>query len=102
LLGLFPAATLRGGGRVSQGSPVPADGLREAEDLAEVMKTYRRLATMDPPAMRSLIVELMRLSDESSVLAMELGSPKAVARAGRDARRVAAAQAALAAVEAEA
>ena len=83
-------------------SAAPAGGVREAEELAEVMKTYRRLAAMDPPAMRSLIVELMRLSDDSSVSAMELGSPEAVARADRDARRAAAAQAALAAVEAEA
>ncbi len=79
----------------------PASSQREAEDASEVMKTYRRLAAMDPPAMRSLIVELMRLSDESSASAMEQGSPEAAARAGRDARRAAAAQAALAAVEAE-
>jgi hypothetical protein len=62
---------------------------------------YRRLALIDPPAMRSLIVELSRISAESSALAMRTGTPEAAARAGRDAQRAADAHAALASTSTE-
>jgi hypothetical protein len=65
------------------------------------MTTYRRLAAMDPPALRSLAGELKRLSDESSASAGLQAAPAARARAGRDAQRAAAARAALASVESE-
>jgi hypothetical protein len=62
---------------------------------AALMGPYRRLATMDPPAMRSLVEELSRISRESSVAAAQQPTPEATARAGRDAQRADDARAAL-------
>jgi hypothetical protein len=73
----------------------------EPEDLAGAMQLYRRLAVMDPPAMRSLVGELTRISRESAASATQQPTAEATARAGRNARRAAVARAALAAVEAE-
>jgi hypothetical protein len=69
------------------------------EDADE--EPYRRLAAMDPPALRSLAGELERISDESlASSALETG-PAAQAKARRDAQRSAAAQAALASLDSE-
>ncbi len=76
-------------------SRAPSDKIRTLDDTRTQIDTYRRLAAMDPPAMRSLIVELMRVSDESAASAVQEGTPEAVARADRHAQRAAAAQAAL-------
>jgi hypothetical protein len=76
---------------------LPDTGVTGKEDLDVIAATYRRLAAMDPPALRALIVELRRLSDESRELAARLPSVQATARAGRAASRAKAAQAALAA-----
>ena len=70
-------------------------------DVAEMMTLYRRLAAMDPPALRSLAVDLERLSDESSASAAQQAAPATQARARRDAQRAAAARAALASAETE-
>jgi hypothetical protein len=59
---------------------------------------YRRLATMGPPALRSLAVELERLSEEGSALAALQAAPAIEAKARRDAQRAAAARAALGSV----
>jgi hypothetical protein len=61
--------------------------------------TYRRLAAMDPPALRWLIIELVRASEESAALAAQNGTAEAVARATRHAQRASDAQAALALVK---
>jgi hypothetical protein len=66
-----------------------------------MLTMYRRLATMDPPALRSLAVELERLSNESSASALLQPAPGKHARARRDAQRAAAARAALAWVDSE-
>ena len=71
----------------------------QPEDLATSLESYRRLAAMDPPAMRSLVAELRRIADESSALAAQHGTAEAAARAGRNAERAAAARAALASIE---
>jgi hypothetical protein len=71
-----------------------------AEDV-DAVTTYRRLAAMDSPALRSLAGELKRMSDESFAAAALQAGPAAQARAHRDAQRAAAAQAALASVESE-
>ena len=71
------------------------------EEIAELLATYRRLAAMDPPALRSLAGELQRISDESLASAGLEPGPAAQARAGRDAQRAAAAQTALDSVESE-
>ena len=71
------------------------------DDIDQLMTTYRRLAAMDPPALRSLAGELERMSDESFASAALQAGPAARARAGRDAQRAAAARAALASVESE-
>jgi hypothetical protein len=65
------------------------------------MTTYRRLAAMDPPALRSLAGELKRISDESFAWAGLQDGPTAQARARRDAQCAAATRAALASVETE-
>ena len=70
------------------------------EDIDEVLTTYRRLAAMDPPALRALAGDLKRMSDESFAAAWQAG-PAAQARARRNAHRAAAARAALASVETE-
>jgi hypothetical protein len=64
-----------------------------------LMDPYQRLATMDLPAMRSLVMELSRISLESSVTAAQQQTPEARARAHRAARRAADAQAVLDAYE---
>jgi hypothetical protein len=66
-----------------------------------MLAMYRRLATMDPPALRSLAVELERLSEESSASAALQAAPSIQAKARRDAQRAAAARAAIASVESE-
>jgi hypothetical protein len=71
------------------------------EALAKALEAYRRLAAMDPPAMRSLVVELTRLANDSSASAVQRGTAEAAARAGRNAERAAAARVALASVETE-
>jgi len=57
--------------------------------------TYRRLAEMDPPALRALVTELRRLSEDSRELAERQPSAQATERAGRAAKLAFAAQAAL-------
>ena len=69
------------------------------EQAQAQIRAYRRLAEIDPPALRSLIVELVRLSDESAASALHARTAEAVARAERHARRAADARAALAGVE---
>ena len=71
------------------------------EDIDLLLATYRRLAAMDPPALRSLAGELNRISEESLASAGLHAGPAAKARAGRDARRAEAAQTALGSVKAE-
>jgi len=63
------------------------------------LETYLRLAAMDLPVLRSLIVDLTRVSDESAALAVREGTTEAAARALRNAQRAAAALAALASAE---
>ena len=70
------------------------------DGVAEMVTMYQRLAAMDPPALRSLAVELQRLSDESSVGALQATALQH-AKARRDAQRAAAARVALEAVESE-
>ncbi len=71
------------------------------DDLAEMIAMYRRLATMDPPALRSLAVELERLAEESSASAALQAAPAFAMKARRDAQRASAARAALASVGSE-
>jgi hypothetical protein len=80
----------------------PQVDTNEDDDLGEMLTMYRRLAAMDPPALRSLAAELARLSDESSASAALQAPPATQARARRDAQRAAAARAALASIESEA
>ncbi len=72
-----------------------------SEDMDHLIATYGRLASMDPPALRSLAGELQRMSDESIASASLQPGAGAQTRAGRDARRAAAAHAALASVESD-
>ena len=72
------------------------------DDQAEMIAMYRRLATMDPPALRSLAVDLQRLSDESAAAAALQAAPAIHTKARRDAQRAAAAWAALPSDKAEA
>ena len=71
------------------------------EDIDQLITMYRRMASMDPHALRSLAGELQRMSDESSASASLQPGSAAQARAGRDAQRAAAVQAALASVESD-
>jgi hypothetical protein len=71
------------------------------EAVEEMMAMYRRLALMDPPALRALAGELERMSDESSASAALQASPPAQAKARREARRAAAARAALGSIDTE-
>ena len=71
------------------------------EDIESLTTAYRRLATMDPPALRSLAGELRRIADDSSTAAGLEAGPAAQAKAARDAQRAAAAQAALVSVGTE-
>ena len=71
------------------------------EDVQQMMTTYRRLANMDPPALRSLAVDLERLSEASSASVALQPSSITEAQALRDARRAAAARAALASLDSE-
>jgi hypothetical protein len=75
------------------------DTLRAPADIAADTITYRRLATMDLPVLRSLIVDLRRVSEESAASAVREGTAEAAARANRNAQRAAAAEAALALAE---
>jgi hypothetical protein len=61
--------------------------------------SYRRLATMDPPAMRALVEELRRLSIESSAAAAQQRTLEARVRADRDSERADVARAALDSLE---
>lgn len=81
---------------VSSGAP------GQSVDVAAVTKMYQRLAAMDPPAMRSLVVELARVADESAATALRQGTVEAAATADRNAQRAAAAQAALATIDGKA
>ena len=72
-----------------------------SENMDDLIATYRRLASMDPPALRSLAGELQRMSDESIASASLQPGPAAQTRAGRNAQRAAAAHAALASVESD-
>jgi hypothetical protein len=56
---------------------------------------------MDPPAMRSLVEELSRISRASSEAAAQQRTPEAMARAGRDAQRADDAREALDLLEAQ-
>jgi hypothetical protein len=76
-----------------------SDTARAQADIAADTTTYRRLATMDPPVLRSLIVELRRISDESAASAVREATAEAAARAKRNAQRAAAAEEALASAE---
>ncbi len=68
-------------------------------DSSTQFGTYQRLALMDPLALRWLIVDLLRVSDESAAQAVQEGTAEALARANRNAQRAADAQAALALAE---
>jgi hypothetical protein len=72
-----------------------------SEDMDQLVAMYRRMASMDPPALRSLAGELQRISEESIASATLQPGSAAQTRAGRDAQRAAAAQAALASVESD-
>ena len=63
--------------------------------VASAIESYRRLAAMDPPALRALVADLNRISRESAAVAELQATPEAAARAGRSARRAAGALAAL-------
>jgi hypothetical protein len=84
---------------VTAAQPIHTDA---DDDVSEMLTMYRRLAIMDPPALRALAAELERLSDESSASATLQPLPATQAKARRDAQRSAAARAALASVESEA
>ena len=71
------------------------------EAVEEMMAMYRRLALMDPPALRALAGELERMSDESSASAALEVSPAAQAKTRREAQRAAAARAALGSIDTE-
>ena len=70
-----------------------------ATERSTQLEPYVRLAAMDLPALRWLIVDLTRISDESAASAVREGTAEAAARALRNAQRAAAAQAALASAE---
>lgn len=78
--------------------PIPAGRGLPRDGTADV-HAYRRLAAIDAPVLRSLIVELARISDESAAAAVQEPTAEAAARANRDAQRVAAARTALASAE---
>ncbi len=67
------------------------------DGVAEMVTIYQRLAAMDPPALRSLAVELQRVSDESSAGALQATLPQQ-SKARRDAQRAAAVRLALASI----
>ena len=85
-------------------TPTPGaspDGCGFHAGIDAQVTVYSRLAAMDPPVLRWLIVELKRVSDESAASAALQGTPEAAARAHRNAERVAAARAALDSIEPE-
>jgi len=96
------AGTLAGVALDRLGRAGAVDGY-SPEEAANVdspqLEAYRRLAVMDLPALRSLIVELVRMCDESVASAERQGTAEAAARALRDAQRAEAARAALATAE---
>jgi hypothetical protein len=69
------------------------------QGIEEVKATYRRMATIDLPALRSLARELKRASDRSLAAATLQARPAAQARARRDTERAAATHEALDSVE---
>jgi hypothetical protein len=71
------------------------------EAVEEMMTMYRRLALIDPPALRALVGELERMSDERSAAAALQPVPAAQAKARREAQRAAAAWAALGSLDTE-
>ena len=79
----------------------PLNSVAATDDIELLLATYRRLAAMDLPALRSLAGELTRISQESLASAGLGADPAAQARAGRDARRAEAAQAVLGSAKAE-
>ena len=75
------------------------DTFHAPAQIAAYTQTYRRLATMDLPVLRSLIVDLRQVSNASAASAVREGTGVAAARADRDAQRAAAAEEALASAE---
>jgi hypothetical protein len=71
------------------------------DGVAEMVTMYERLAAMDPPALRSLALELQRVADESSAGGLQATLPQQ-SKARRDAQRAAAARHALASIESQA
>jgi hypothetical protein len=71
------------------------------EAVQEMMAMYQRLAAKDAPAPRTLAGELEGVSDESLAPAALQAGPAAQAKARRDARRAAAARAALDSLDTE-
>jgi hypothetical protein len=67
----------------------------DVEDFETLVTLYCRLGAMDQPVLRALVVDLVRISDESRLLAVHPESAEASSRARRDAQRAQAAQAAL-------
>ena len=86
---------------MSVASHVPSEGTGQAADLASATESYRRLATMDPPALHSLVTELTRISRDSAASAAQQATAEATARADQNAQRATAAQAALNSLEAQ-
>ena len=82
--------------------PSSISGAGLLQDMAMTVHVCRRLAAIDPPVLRSLIVELTRISAESAAAAAQAGTAEAAALANRNAQRTAAARAALASAEATA
>jgi hypothetical protein len=86
--------------RVSDATALICRNSGGAFALLEGATVYHRLAAMDLPVLRSLIVELRRVSNESAASAVREGTPLAAARANRDAKRATAAEEALASADA--
>ena len=82
-------------------TPAPPIRSDPGDDAVEVVAMCRRLGTMDPPALRSLAVDLQRMSDESSASPALRAVPAIEAKAGRHAQHAAAVRAALASVGSE-
>jgi uncharacterized membrane-anchored protein len=58
---------------MTHGSKPLADTLRVPAQITADTTTYRRLAIMDLPVLRSLTVELRRVSNESAVVSRDVG-----------------------------
>jgi hypothetical protein len=72
-----------------------------SEDIGQLTAMYRRMASMDPPAFRSLAGELQRTSDANTASASLLPGPATQTQVSRDAQRAEAAQAALSSVDSD-